>query len=410
MGRSPSKKVRSDRESENPQGSAGKKRRRVLFVTDFYLESVLAGIVDYVRSAGWEIYANTRFHGRFPPVAEGCDGILATVQGERVRDWLGERTGCPIVRMLATSLKLSYPAVETDYAAAGRAGARHLLELGHIHYAFYTMFDLPDVWEVRQSFEAELMAAGQRVHRLDYPSIHPGLDPFQVGSEERHRWLAHELKRLPKPLGVMSDDDRRGLELLAACGLAGLGVPEDVAVLGCDNHWVEQRMAPVPLSSVDMNFEGVGWQAAALLDQLMSGQSPPASLIKVPPSGVVARRSTATFVTDSPVITAAVAYLRAHFHEPLRLGQLARRAGLSERMFQLEFKRCVGHSAREEVHRARLACAARLLRDTDLKVEAIALESGFGSSAQLCRFFAKSYGRSPNAWRTQRKDLSRSEE
>ena len=376
-------------------------KRRILFVTDFYLEGVLAGIVDYVREAGWELYANMRFHGRFPPSAEGCDGILATVQSERVRDWLAERKEVPVVRMIGTPFELPYPAVEADYTAAGRAGARHLRELGHVHFAFYTMFNRPDIQEARAGFEAELAAAGQHSQRLDYTNVHPGCDSFEVASEDRHRWLAAELKGLPGPLAVMTDDDRRGLELLAASSLAGLRVPEDVAILGCDDHWVEQRMAPIPLSSVDMNFRGVGVQAAALLDKLIQGTAPASRQIKVAPVGVVARRSTATFVTDSPGITAAVVYLREHFRKPLGLAQLARRSGLSERMFELEFKRCVGHSAREELQRARLACAGRLLRDTDLKLEVIAIESGLGSAAKLCRFFGRTFGVSPNAWRAQ---------
>jgi LacI family transcriptional regulator len=148
-----------------------------------------------------------------------------------------------------------------------------------------------------------------------------------------------------------------------------------------------------------VNFKGVGREAAVLLDRLMAGGKADCPVARVAPAGVVARSSTATFVTDSPGITAAMVYLRENFHQALQLSQLARRAGMSDRVFQSEFKRRVGHSAREELHRVRLACAERLLRETDLKLEAIAAQSGFGSSAQLCRFFARDRGASPNAWR-----------
>jgi LacI family transcriptional regulator len=377
--------------------------RHVLFVTDFYLEEVLAGVVSYASKAGWRLNANMRFHGMFPPLTEPCDGILATAGNERVRNWLAKWKGCPIVRVSSTRLSLPYPAVEADYKAAGQAGARHLLELGHVHFAFYHLADLPESQEAWNGFQAELAATGREARRLNLSVAHPGRDSFHVSAEERHRWLAGELQRRPKPLAVMCDDDRRSLELLAACEMAGLRVPEDVAILGCDNHWVETGMARIPLSSVDMNFKGAGWEAAALLDGLMQGNPPQTTLLRVPPTGVVARRSTATFVTDAPGITLAVVYLREHFSEPLRLAGLAKMAGMSERVFQLEFKKQVGRSAREEIQRCRLSGAARLLRDSGLKLKAIAMESGFGSAGQLCRFFVRAYGSSPNVWREKMK-------
>jgi LacI family transcriptional regulator, galactose operon repressor len=385
-----------------PHRNGRNRHRRVLFVTDFYLEDLLAGIVDYAHQAGWELNANMRFHGLFPPATEPCDGILATVTRARVRDWLAARPECPMVRMIGTEFDLPYPGVEADYVAAGRRGARHLLELGHVHFAFYSLYDIPEVREVREGFEAELTAAGQSVRRLDFFAAHPGRPPADMTHPERCHWLAAELRRLPSPLAVMGDDDRRAVELLEACDVAGLRVPEDVAILGCDNHWVEQGMSPVPLSSVDMNFKGVGRRAAMLLDDLMHGQ-PVSPVTKMPPAGVVARRSTATFVTDSAEITAAIVFLREHFHKPLHIAELARRAGMSERVFQLEFKRRVGHSAREELRRARMARAMQLLRDSDLKLEAIAMETGMTSAVRLCRLFTETHGISPNTWRAQAK-------
>ncbi len=376
----------------------GARRPRVLFVTDFYLEDLLEGIVDFARTVGWDLDANMRLHGRFPPVGQAA-GILATIQSSRVCKWLAAQESCPIVRMTVSRSEVPYPAVEPDYCAAGRAGARHLLELGHTHFAFYSVFYLSDALDAKAGFAAVLEQAGRQVHWLDLSAAYPRRDAFEIVRENRHRWLAEQLQRLPKPLAVMGDDDRRALELVVACDLAGLRVPEDVAILGCDNHWVEQGLSPIPLSTVDMNFQGVGHQAAALLHQLMQGAAPATAVVKVPPAGVVARRSTATFVTDSPGITAAVVFLREHFHEPLRLAALARKAGMSERAFESEFKRRVGRSPREELRHARLGCAKRLLRDTDLKLEAVAAECGFGSAAKLCGSFVKEFCRTPNAWR-----------
>lgn len=372
--------------------------RRVLFVTDFYREDLLAGIVSHAATANWELDADMRHHGQFPPT-EGADGILATGCSQRMRAWLAAHASLPVVHMPMDVRTTPLPAVCSDYVAAGRAGAEHLLELGHVHFAFYCGHRGPETVEALQGFEGLLRAARRPFVVLELAASHPDRDYSRISLAERHRWLASQLALLPRPLAVMCDDDRRALEMLAACRLAGRRLPEDVAVLGCDNHWVAQGMSPVPLSSVDMNFKGIGRRAAELLDGWMRGGPRPVPLTTIPPVGVVARRSTAAFVTDSPGITAAVLHLREHFREPVRLAELLRLAGMSERAFEREFKRRVGRSARAELQRLRIVCAARLLRDTELKLSAIAAESGFGSASKLCKAFAEAHGASPSNWR-----------
>ena len=67
----------------------------------------------------------------------------------------------------------------------------------------------------------------------------------------------------------------------------------------------------------------IGWAGAALLDRMLDGEKLPARAIRIAPGQVTARRSTATFVCDHPGVTAAVNYLRAHFHELIELDALA---------------------------------------------------------------------------------------
>jgi len=80
--------------------------------------------------------------------------------------------------------------------------------------------------------------------------------------------------------------------LLRACDDAGVSVPEEVAVLGCDNDPMVCDYAPVPLSSVDNDWERAGYEGAKLPDQLMEGKRAPRKPILIPPKGVVTRLST----------------------------------------------------------------------------------------------------------------------
>lgn len=383
-------------------GPRRSRRSRVCFITDFYREEVLDGIADFAQEAGWELNANMRFHGGFPPDGIDFDGFLVTVTGclgDRVRNWLASRRGVPVVRMISTHFDLPYPAVEVDYESAGREGARHLLTLGQIHSAFYTINRAPDIRELMRGFTEEHQRACRRTHCVDLAALHPEVKMMEISFTERCHLLAGQLKKLPLPLAVMTHDDRRSLELVEACRILGLRVPEDVAVLGCDNCRITRLLCPVPLSSVDVNFRAVGHQAAGILEELMHGSTPSRRVVKVKPAGVVARHSTATVVTDCPEITAAVTYLRAHFREGIQLSCLARMAGMSESVFRQKFKLHVGRTAREELLLAKISHAKHLLRDTDLKLNAVATESGFSSAAHLCGVFAESCACTPNDWR-----------
>jgi hypothetical protein len=85
------------------------------------------------------------------------------------------------------------------------------------------------------------------------------------GSDAEIRAIARWLKGLPKPVGVFACYDGRALQVLEACQLLGLHVPDQVAVLGVDNDELVCELANPPLSSVQPNARRSGYEAAALL-------------------------------------------------------------------------------------------------------------------------------------------------
>ena len=59
----------------------------------------------------------------------------------------------------------------------------------------------------------------------------------------------------------------------------------------------------------------------------------------------------------------------------------------------------IGHSAGEEVKRMRITKAKRLLRTTDLKLDAVAVQCGLCHSSYLIRMFRSVTGVTPHAFR-----------
>ena len=79
------------------------------------------------------------------------------------------------------------------------------------------------------------------------------------------------LKSLPRPVGVIACNDVRGRQVINACKLAGLKVPDDVAIVGVDNDEVLCELSNPPLSSVVPDAHRIGYQGAQMLDELMGG-------------------------------------------------------------------------------------------------------------------------------------------
>jgi AraC family transcriptional regulator len=98
-------------------------------------------------------------------------------------------------------------------------------------------------------------------------------------------------------------------------------------------------------------------------------------------------------------INRVIDYLRGNLDRPVKLGELAAVACLSEFHFHRIFRAVSGETLNNFTNRLRLEKAARLLRYTDRKLTDIALNCGFSSSATFSRGFRAGYETSPSEFR-----------
>jgi len=81
--------------------------------------------------------------------------------------------------------------------------------------------------------------------------------------EQLSAWLL----ALPKPVGIIAVTDARRRHLLQACLMAGLAVPEQVAIIGIDNDPLTRTLTRTPLSSVIQGGDENGRTAAPFVAQ-----------------------------------------------------------------------------------------------------------------------------------------------
>jgi len=276
--------------------------------------------------------------------------------------------------------------VVTDSDAIGRMGAEHLLNCGFKHFAFCGYARTPVEragWSEarRESFSRYLSEAGF------------ARPPRYVLSNTKAKWpkervaLAHWLEALPKPLGLMACNDDCGQQVMHACKLAGLVVPDLVGVIGADNDEVVCGLTDPPLSSVAINFERAGYEAAQALDQLMRGERNVSPRIMAVAPYIVTRRSTDFVAAEEPALTRALRFIRDNARTGVGVNEVAKAAGLSRRALEKRFRTFLSRSILEEIHRVRTDHIAQLLVETNLPITEIAAKLGFANPHHFARFF-----------------------
>ncbi len=145
-----------------------------------------------------------------------------------------------------------------------------------------------------------------------------------------------------------------------------------------------------------------GYEAARLLDGLMSGSDPRERTVRVPPRGVATRRSSEVLAIDDAEISALVRFIRDNACDGIDVGTLLLRTKLTRRVLENRFKALFGHTPHEQILRVKLARVKELLRDTDLPLTAIAERSGFIHAEYLSVVFKKKVGVTPSAFRERR--------
>jgi LacI family transcriptional regulator len=290
--------------------------------------------------------------------------------------------------------------LRTADESIARLAAEHLLERGLRQFAFVGEVGGTE-WSRLRELAAARWLAGHGISCRLYPR--PLAAERDWGRESRR--LARWLGRLPHPTGIIAPTDLRGRQVIEACREAGLRVPEDAAVIGVDNDPLLCALCDPPLTSVALDVEGAGWEAAALLDRLMRGEQVASRTILIKPTHVVARRSTATAQAPDPQVAAARQFILQHARRLIQVTDVAEHAGLSRRTLESRFRAATGRSVLGEIRRVRLDQVSTLLRETNASVSDIAATSGFASANYLAKVFQRIHGVSPRAFRAQTRRL-----
>ncbi len=366
-----------------------------------YGRGLLQGVAQYSRLRGpWAFeLAPGDLHQTVPKIQGRVAGFIARVATADIGRAILDVNVPTILVGLDPQISRRVPGLErlsnlsSDSAGAARMAAAHLLAKKFRYYAFVGSADR--IWSKHReiAFRETIEQAG--FHAFTYPGR--GARSNQNAQQRLADWLL----RLPKPLGLMACNDSRGQEVLSACRIAGICVPEDVAVIGVDNDELFCELSEPPLTSVALNCVHAGYRAAELLDRLMKGRTRRCESFLVEPLRVVARRSTDIEAIKDRTVAAALQAIHRHRAEHFTIKNLADNLTVSRRHLEVRFRKEVGRTILSEIQRTRLEHAKRILQETDLAIDKVAEASGYSSSSYMIQVFRKQFGMTPARFRAQ---------
>lgn len=373
-----------------------KKIPRVLLALGWYDQRVHQGIANYALKAGWHLCTDVTKEKVVPWGWEG-DGILAWLgAGDDLARFVAEAK-LPTVDFSFRRPQLPFPRVLTDHHAAAQLAADYFLVRGLTHFMFYSAAENWSFDEVGKAFVEILKKNGH-----DCPWIRWHQSPsFTTGHlqwKDKRRWLAAQLKKAPKPLALFAATDDHALEVIETCEASGIAVPEAVSVIGMDNSILAVDAMHTPISSVDRNLGTLGYRGAELLDQLMHGQPPPKEPIRIPPTGLITRKSSDLLAINHPGVARSLRYLWDNCHKPIGVDDLARVAAMSRSGLHQAFLEHIGRPPGSELHRVRIETAKKLLLQSKMKLDEIAEKSGYQSANSFWVAFRHATGMSPKMY------------
>jgi LacI family transcriptional regulator len=368
-----------------------------------YGRGICQGIARYAQeNPAWSIiYQERSLKQSVPKIIRHrhVDGILMRVDQPRLAAEIIS-LGIPLVDLL--HLSPGWPSYQIDDRSTAQMAANYFMENGFIHFAFCGYSGIP-FSDRRETAYTEFLR--QRnfpvfVYRPRPTVKHQNqvLRAEELGFNETEA-LAAWLCGLPRTTGLFACNDVRALQVLQACQLGSVSVPDQVAVLGVDNDEIITELSHPKLSSIQPDTVGTGYKACQCLDAMIQGKSVLPVIDYTPPVGVIERDSSNFIATQDHMVAAALRIIRSRACSGLTIKELLGELAISRSNLESRFRRVLGRTVHDEITRVRIQRVRQLLHSTDKTLAKIAAETGYLDISHLSRSFRKKTGKWPGQYR-----------
>lgn len=217
--------------------------------------------------------------------------------------------------------------------------------------------------------------------------------------KRQRKEMAEGLRRLPKPVGIMTRETQTAPFLLKWCQELGWRVPEEVQIIGLDEEDLCLACEP-RLTSLVLPHERIGEAAMdVMLRLLRREQPPPPPVVRVSGGVIIPRGSTAMLRVGLPAVAGAIARMQSNAARGMTAGDVTRLSKVGHTTLYKQFGAATGNTPGRYLRKMRLEEACRRLRETNDTVTAVGAACGFTSLQSFANFFRRQTGQTPTQYR-----------
>ena len=360
-----------------------------------------AGVHKYADEAGWECVTTPSAARVLNPESSFApfDGILG-----RITEPLASAASeikIPAVNIWINSPAKNIASVLADLEASGKMAAQHLLGRGFRRFGYMGFLREKDARYQIQGFREILKPLGFRFTNYRFPRTDLGGEG--LGWEKFLEGLEQWVEAWEPPIGVLVGNDLYCRHLIETCRAKGLKVPQDVAIVGTSNEPAICSSPYPSLTSIDLDFELIGYRAAEKLDEMMDSKKALASVEYSPPKGLIPRQSTDSLAADDPLVAKALRFISENGQERILVDDVVFSSGTNRRTLERKFRASMGCSIAEEISRLRIERAKRLMLETEASLKSLAVDLGFRNADHFCKVFSRIEKITPSQYRRREK-------
>ena len=283
-----------------------------------------------------------------------------------------------------------------DERLIGRQAARAFLQLGYRHFAYVG----EDCFYSRERLAGYVDQLGQYGYSCAVYDIFDSQSQVLHGEPvEPPSGFIEWLMGLQRPLALFCCNDDKGLSVASICQRAGLVIPHEISLMGVDNDEYVCQLARPALTSIRTPARRIGYFACQHLTEMFCGRKDSDRIVLLPPEDVVCRQSTNRNVFGDDELQSAIAYIHDHVSESFGVEQMAEHLGVCRRVIERKFRKVLQTTPMQYIHRVRIEQVRRLLRETDLSLSQIAVDTLFSNVSRMNNLFMRLTGMSPLEYR-----------